>query len=275
MVNDMFPNVSCGEAVEALKHVTDTLQEKETMDFSESAQPHIQTFMQSLNHVASTIHADLKATQGYCGYDNLGMQSAESCVPDSLYILVKWILTPPDDESITEEYEPTPNDRNHQKILHLCQNIVYAASNGRKNTPKHIGTGLLVHHATRSRQLVDYLHASGDSIGYDTIEQISTTIAEKELERFKANNNTYIPETLVPDRFIQFAADNLDLLEETLDGKGTFHVTQMIVFQRGPKNESKPVNSAISRNKSLKNIPPEFHELATSTIPVAQVRIIQ
>ena len=85
----LFPNVSCGEAVEALKHVTDTLQEKETMDFSESAQPHIQTFMQSLNNVASTIHADLKATQGYCGYDNLGMESAESCVPNSLYIQVK------------------------------------------------------------------------------------------------------------------------------------------------------------------------------------------
>ena len=113
------------------------------------------------------------------------------------------------------------------------------------------------------------------TVGYHTIERISTTIAEKELERFKANNNTSIPQTLVPGRFIQFAADNLDLLEETLDGKGTFHVTQMIVFQCGPKNEGKPGNSAISRNKSLTNIPPEFHELAASTIPIAQVRIIQ
>ena len=119
----LLPNVSWGETVEALKHVTDTLQEKETMDFSKSAQPHIQTFMQSLNHVASTIHADLKATQGYCVYDNLGMESAESGVPDSLYILVKWILTQKN-MSLPRMTETTKRFCTYVKILCMLHQMV-------------------------------------------------------------------------------------------------------------------------------------------------------
>ena len=128
-----------------------------------------------------------------------------------------------------------------------------------------------MHHATRSRHLIDYLHASGDSISYDTVERITTTIAEKELTRFSANGNIFVPETLVPERFVQFAADNLDILEETLDGKGTFHVTQMAAFQRGPPNKERVDTVTMSRNRSLKNIPPEYHELATSESPIQQV----
>ena len=102
----------------------------------------------------------------------------------------------------------TKGETDTKKILQECQNIVYLASNGRKQTPKQIGTGLFVHHATRSRHLIDYLHASGDSISYDTVERITTTIAEKELTRFSANGNIFVPETLVPESFVQFAADN-------------------------------------------------------------------
>lgn len=53
---------------------------------------------------------------------------------------------------------------------------------------------------------------------------------------FTENNNLFIPECVVPGRFIQFAADNLDILEESPDGRGTSHVTQMAVFQRGTEN---------------------------------------
>lgn len=80
-------------------------------------------------------------------------------------------------DTVEEESQSGIYNKYHQKILHVCQTIVYNASNGRKNTPKHIGVGLLVHHATRSKQLVDYLHMSDDSISYDTVERISTSMA--------------------------------------------------------------------------------------------------
>ncbi len=70
----LFPNVFSGEAVEALKNVTDTLQESDILDFGVSQDEHMSTstsFLQSLHHVATKIHTDLKATPRHSGYDNL------------------------------------------------------------------------------------------------------------------------------------------------------------------------------------------------------------
>ena len=43
-----------------------------------------------------------------------------------------------------------------------------------------------------------------------------------------------IPPNLVKDRFVFFFADNIDINEGTLDGKTTFHATQLAAWQRGP-----------------------------------------
>lgn len=87
--------------------------------------------------------------------------------------------------------------------------------------------------------MTDCVHVSRDSIGYDTGKRITTTIAEKELARFSVNGNTCVPEDFVHGRFLHFAADNLDVLEDTFDGRGTFHIIQMAAFQRGLPNEKK------------------------------------
>ena len=74
-------------------------------------------------------------------------------------------------------------------------------------------------------------------------------------------------------RFLQFAADNLDILEETLDGKETFHVTQILVYQRSPNNKTQRLEPAIiARHKSLNTVPPEFHEMSFVTTPLHQVQ---
>ena len=41
------------------------------------------------------------------------------------------------------------------------------------------------------------------------------------------------PSNISPDSFIQFAADNNDINEETLDGKQTTHATTLVVYQKG------------------------------------------
>ena len=49
----------------------------------------------------------------------------------------------------------------------------------------------------------------------------------------KANKfGTVIPSNISPGPFIQIAADNNDLNEETLDGKNTTHAATMVVYQR-------------------------------------------
>ena len=41
---------------------------------------------------------------------------------------------------------------------------------------------------------------------------------------------------VIPGYFIQFTAHNINIPEETLNSKGTFHATQMAAFQRNHIN---------------------------------------
>ena len=244
--------------MEVLKLATDNL--KESLDDDGESYPKYQTtLLQSLHHVATEIRSNLQQTAGHNGYDNITTESAQQCVPDSLYMLLKWIIggdSKHDDLPLMETEGSL-----HKEILSIGQTILYALSKGKKNTPKHIGTGLLVHHATQSKQLINYLHAAGDSISYATVQRIDISIAQDQLSRFVDNNNLFTPESIVPGRFFQFAADNLDILEETLDGRGTSQVTQMGIFQRGPENPYITQDTTIGRNRSLKNVhvAPEFN----------------
>ena len=234
-------------------------------------------FLCCLHTVTTKLKADMKIAGGHKGYDDLNQEAEEKCIPTSVYLLMKWIIQ--DELNPGEHSEPdcdnSPNDdispALHQRILNVCQDIVYNVSMGRKNTPKHIGTGLFVHHLTRSKQLIEYLHMAGDSTSYPTVNRIDSSIAQSQISRFEENDNTFVPEGVVPGKFVQFAADNFDMQEETLDGKGTLHVTQMAVFQRGPPNPQSKKETTIGRRTSIGNIPPTFHHITPSEAPPQHV----
>ena len=38
----------------------------------------------------------------------------------------------------------------------------------------------------------------------------------------------------IPDRFVHFTCDNIDINDSSLDGKNSFHATQVAAWQRGP-----------------------------------------
>ena len=85
----------------------------------------------------------------------------------------------------------------------------------------------------------------------DTIRHIDTTIASDILDRYEKNDNVYIPYEIAPyspGRIILASCDNIDILEETLDGKNTFHVeTWMIagtVQNKGNGTQFIPLRSA-------------------------------
>ena len=50
------------------------------------------------------------------------------------------------------------------------------------------------------------------------------------------DTGTVVPPNLSPGNFIHFSADNIDILDETMDGKNTFHATQIAAWQRGSDN---------------------------------------
>ena len=55
-------------------------------------------------------------------------------------------------------------------------------------------------------------------------------LAESTLQTVDEDSGAIIPQNLTDNAFIHYTADNIDILDETLDGKNTFHATQMAVW---------------------------------------------
>ena len=95
----------------------------------------------------------------------------------------------------------------------------------------------------------------GHCSSYDEMQAIDTSAALEVLA--KANEfGTVIPSNISPGPFIQIAADNNDLNEETLDGKNTTHATTMVVYQRkafGPDLPPAPLVDHTTKRRSLQS----------------------
>ena len=123
-----------------------------------------------------------------------------------------------------------------RRVLCLAQNLIDCASHGRVKLPKHVGLAMTVRHMTGSKRLVSILNRMGHCLCcsfYDEIESVDTGLA-KEILAKSQDCGIVIPSNISPGTFIQFAADNNDLNEETLDGKSTTHATTLVVYQKKP-----------------------------------------
>ena len=198
------------------------------------------------------IRSDIRAAPGHQNCASVSNEDAERVVPESLFMLLSILLTGDVDES--EE-----NSKVQRTAMSISQDIVYAVSKRKQLTPKHIGLGKVIHQATRSKSLIDLMHRACHCISYDEVRRLDTTLAQQNLELFAEHNNTPIPTNLTSGQFCQFPADNIDIIEETLDGMGTFHATQMVAYQRG---RHKPTLKELVLGKAKsRNVPPEFHRL--------------
>ena len=110
----------------------------------------------------------------------------------------------------------------------IGQDIVHSGSHGKVKAPKHMA----VRHLTGSKQIIKTLNRIGHCASYDTVKMIDTALAREILAKTEAEY-VAIPSNITPCSFIQFAADNNDINEETLDGKQTTHATTLVVYQKG------------------------------------------
>ena len=214
----------------------------------------------NLYYAAAKIKPDLLNGKGIANFSNLNEESAHACVPDSLYTLVRFILE--DDNNDVKTDMRLNYSVLNKNVMNVCQDVVYAKSEGKKLTPKHVGIGLSIHHATRIKWLVNLLHLAGCSISYN----IKTTIAESAISTFQ-KHGVVIPKNLVPGMFLQFSSDNIDILGDTVDGRNTFHATQIVAFQRGPKTTSSEniiIFDATSKNTTLKHVPTDINRILSA-----------
>ena len=185
--------------------------------------PHEDIFL-SLVHVALKIRGDLMEAPGYQGF-GICEQHATDCVPDSLSMFLRLLFGGQkllDGENAEEKEAET-----RCKVLPIGQDIVYGVSCGKKWTPKHVGLGSTLHQVTRSKDLVRLFSQAGHILNNDQILQVDTGLAESVLECLDPHTGSVIPPNLVRGKFVHFSADNIDILDETLDGKNAFHATQI------------------------------------------------
>ena len=114
----------------------------------------------------------------------------------------------------------------------IGQDIVHSGSHGKVKTPKHMALAMAVRHLTGSKQIIKILNRMGHCASYDTVEMIDTALAREILAKTE-EEGVAKPSNIAPGGFIQFAADNNDIHEETLDGKQTTHATTLVVYQKG------------------------------------------
>ena len=187
----------------------------------------------SMVHVALRIRGDMLSHPIPDGFE-ISEDRAIDYVPDSLYMFLNLLLGGQqllDDEVICDDDK---HDSSRQtRILSIAQDLVYTASGDKLHTPKHVGMGSTLHQATRSKELVDMFHQAGHVMSYRDIIKLDTALAEKTLTTMDADGSV-VPPNLVEGRFVHFSTDNVDINEATVDGKGTFHATQVAAWQRGP-----------------------------------------
>ena len=193
--------------------------------------PHEDIFL-SLVHVALKIRGDLMEAPGHQGF-GICEQHATDCVPDSLFMFLRLLFGGQkllDGENAEEKEAET-----RCKVLSIGQDIVYGVSCGKKWTPKHVALG-------------------------STFLQVDTGLAESVLESLDPHTGSVIQPNLVRGKFVHFSADNIDILDETLDGKNTFHATQIASWQRGAETDTLLENLKPSTKRCL-NVPESMNAI--------------
>jgi len=92
-------------------------------------------------------------------------------------------------------------------------------------------------------------------LSYDQILQVDTGLAESVLKSLDPETGSVMPPNLLPGKFVHFSADNIDILDETMDGKNTFHATQIATWQRGAES-----------NLTLENLKPSPKHILFSRV---------
>ena len=200
-----------------------------------------------------------------------------SIIPKELMYFIRWCIGGCTDfanvknSNISEELQ--------KKASVLSQNLMYECLSDRQMKrvttsstqhtrilPLQVGVGLTIQSKTRSKFLVQLMHSLGSSIEYSKVLRLETSIGNEAMSRMEANDGLYVPHDLVQGRFIFCAADNIDFLEDTPNGKGTLHGTIMTCYQE--KTDSDQIQSFIistpTTDRSMKRLPKNMTEMYES-----------
>ena len=185
--------------------------------------------------------------------------NAEQMIPPSLSVFLSWLLGFSSTVNMNS-YLGIPENQ-YLKVLSLAQDIIHVSSNGRKQTPKSLSLGMAVRQITGSYALTKVLNGFGNSVSHSAVLSLDTAFASQCLD-----NDTVIPEGIIPRKFTMMVWDNIDFLEETPTGAGSTHMANGIVIQHTRDDQQLPKQrktSTTTIKKSLRSLKAPEKQLHT------------
>ena len=217
----IIPLKSAGEIVQLLKKSVDEppeSQESELVLNKTAAHVSESQYMLYMYHVAQKLRQEILSSNSCNHYFGINTENAACCIPKSLYVFLRLLCTGKDPTEHEDDDESV-----RRCVLSIAQDIMFGVSKGKILTPKHIGLGLSVHQATRSKELVNLLNADGHSVNYDMIRRIDTSIAKKVIDDLERNE--YVP---LPTNIYMFY--NLTTCMSKLFIYSLFQISYLILF---------------------------------------------
>ncbi|XP_070548995.1 uncharacterized protein [Ptychodera flava] len=201
-------------------------------------------------HTAMNIHSILEETEGVNNWppreEDLTIEQSRRIVPIKLFNFLAW-CTGTSQDFLTSERVDVPSAVEN-RLLSVCQDLIFLSSRGRKVTPKHLSLGMAVRHLTGSSSLIGLLNGLGHCVSHSSVLEHDTALALQQL------HSDGLPPGFCQEVFTTLVWDNNDFGEETISGKGTTHNTNGIIIQRntGDEADSTAVNlsTAVAITKS-------------------------
>ncbi|PIK38209.1 hypothetical protein BSL78_24948 [Apostichopus japonicus] len=113
--------------------------------------------------------------------DDLKLENAEALVPHQLYNFLAWTVSA-SDEPNNESKVSCVDTESHRKILAISQDIMYLASKGKTQLPKHTSLALALRHLTGSAQLIGLMNGFGYCVPHSVALNIDSAISVKEMD---------------------------------------------------------------------------------------------
>lgn len=152
-------------------------------------------------------------------------------VPIVLFNFIAWILGFSDYPEMSSHLKL--EDSHMTKVLSICQDMLYVASNGRKQTPKSLALGMAVRQLTRSSQLTQILNGFGHCASHSAILTYETDLAKLAIK-----SDCCIPKDAEKHKFTCLVYDNDDFTE---DSRNQTHILGGILIQREDLSGNGPV----------------------------------
>ena len=186
--------------------------------------------LQQLFHASLEVRQLIKESKGVDSRwppdsHDLTLALATKSIPIKLFNFLAWCLGFSCEPTEHEMVEICPSEKT--KVVSIAQDLIYAESNGKKQTHKSLALGMTVRQMTGSIRLLKILHGLGHTASIDTVYRHDSALA-------LASSNgqeIIIPRNMNPEAFTTIVWDNNDFSEETLSGTGTTHVANGIIIQ--------------------------------------------